>query len=199
MAARPDAKNSKVIRENLLECAQNTNTTQTPTPDPDSEGRGASAAASPPTSNCQWAAWRSCFAWSAAQPAVKTNWLIMTWCRSSSMFTDMTAFYSTRSRFQAENETNKVRMLLRTECVPESPPQRFSSNNNIFMSSLTTKRRSPLIGRALRNMVRLGCWLVNILKGLKISPGCLFHWSGTFAVSGSRLRYDSAFGVHPDV
>lgn len=43
----------------------------------------------PHTSNCQWAACSSCFAWSAAQPAVSTNWLIMTWCLSSSMFTDM--------------------------------------------------------------------------------------------------------------
>lgn len=41
------------------------------------------------TSNCQWAACSSCFAWSAAQPAVSTNWLIITWCLSSSMFTDM--------------------------------------------------------------------------------------------------------------
>lgn len=40
-------------------------------------------------SNCQWAACSSCFAWSAAQPAARTNWLIMTWCRSSSMFTDI--------------------------------------------------------------------------------------------------------------
>lgn len=40
-------------------------------------------------SNCQWAACSSCFAWSAAQPAASTNWLIMTWCLSSSMFTDM--------------------------------------------------------------------------------------------------------------
>lgn len=39
-----------------------------------------------PTSNCQCAAWRSCFAWSAAQPAVRTNWLIITWCLSSSIF-----------------------------------------------------------------------------------------------------------------
>lgn len=38
------------------------------------------------TSNCQCAACKSCFAWSAAQPAVRTNWLIMTWCLSSSIF-----------------------------------------------------------------------------------------------------------------
>lgn len=43
------------------------------------------------TSNCQWAACSSCFAWSAAHPAVKTNWLIMTWCLSSSMFTELPA------------------------------------------------------------------------------------------------------------
>lgn len=40
-------------------------------------------------SNCQCAACSSCLAWSAAQPAASTNWLIITWCRSSSMFTDM--------------------------------------------------------------------------------------------------------------
>ena len=38
------------------------------------------------TSNCQCAACKSCFAWSAAQPAARTNWLIITWCLSSSMF-----------------------------------------------------------------------------------------------------------------
>lgn len=54
-------------------------------------GPRGSPSSTPLTSNCQWAAWRSCFAWSAAQPAVKTNWLIMTWCRSSSIFTDMIA------------------------------------------------------------------------------------------------------------
>lgn len=38
------------------------------------------------TSNCQCAACKSCFAWSAAHPAVKTNWFIITWCLSSSIF-----------------------------------------------------------------------------------------------------------------
>lgn len=37
------------------------------------------------TSNCQCAACSSCLAWSAAQPAASTNWLIITWCLSSSM------------------------------------------------------------------------------------------------------------------
>lgn len=41
------------------------------------------------TSNCQCAACKSCFAWSAAQPAVRTNWLIMTWCLSSSIFDEV--------------------------------------------------------------------------------------------------------------
>lgn len=37
------------------------------------------------TSNCQCAACKSCFAWSAAHPAVRTNWFIITWCLSSSI------------------------------------------------------------------------------------------------------------------
>ncbi len=37
------------------------------------------------TSNCQWAAWRSCLACSRAQPAANTNWLIITCSRSESM------------------------------------------------------------------------------------------------------------------
>uniref|UniRef100_A0A0E9UPW0 Uncharacterized protein n=1 Tax=Anguilla anguilla TaxID=7936 RepID=A0A0E9UPW0_ANGAN len=28
----------------------------------------------------------ACFAWSPAQPAARTNWLIINWCLSSSMF-----------------------------------------------------------------------------------------------------------------
>jgi hypothetical protein len=40
------------------------------------------------TSNCQCAACRSCFAWSAAHPAVRTNWFIITWCFRSSIFAE---------------------------------------------------------------------------------------------------------------
>lgn len=40
------------------------------------------------TSNCQWAACRSCFAWSAVHPAVRTNWFIITWFFRSSMFAE---------------------------------------------------------------------------------------------------------------
>lgn len=117
------------------------------------------------TSNCQWAACRSCFAWSAAQPAVKTNWLIMTWCLSSSIFTDMATFHATRSCFKVENNTKKVKSSLRSgprnlqtqSSLPISHPwvssAAFSSNNNIFMSSPTTKRRAQLIGRILGEIV----------------------------------------------
>jgi hypothetical protein len=36
-------------------------------------------------SNCQWVDWRSCMAWSRAQPAANTNWLIITCSRSESI------------------------------------------------------------------------------------------------------------------
>lgn len=132
MAARPDAKYSTKSEElySNTSRAQTQRGHQTLTQTVlDSKRRHVNPTASPPTSNCQWAAWRSCFAWSAAQPAVKTNWLIMTWCRSSSIFTDMTAFYSMRSRrFQVENETNKVKMLLLTEsCLALRPPSLLRS------------------------------------------------------------------------
>lgn len=39
-------------------------------------------------SNCQCAACKSCFAWSAAHPAVRTNWFIITWCFRSSIFAE---------------------------------------------------------------------------------------------------------------
>lgn len=113
------------------------------------------------TSNCQWAACRSCFAWSAAQPAVKTNWLIMTWCLSSSIFTDIATFPRNAQLLQSrkQNKKKESKCWLRStpqdvqtqSSLPVSHPRvssaAFSSNNNIFMSSPTTKRRAPLIGR----------------------------------------------------
>lgn len=139
MAARQDAKYSRKSSEKIC---LNTSRAQTllgqqalAQTAPGRKWRGVNHTALPPTSNCQWAAWRSCFAWSAAQPAVKTNWLIMTWCLSSSIFTDMTAFYSTRSRSKVEYKTKKSEnvvwddtsepsdpVLPRSQ-TPESPPQ----------------------------------------------------------------------------
>lgn len=58
------------------------------------------------TSNCQWAACSSCFAWSAAQPAASTNWLIMTWCRSSSIFTDMASETKPQQGREEESQTH---------------------------------------------------------------------------------------------
>ncbi len=60
------------------------------------------------TSNCQCAACRSCFAWSAAQPAVKTNWLIITWCLSSSIFTDIAAVRSSATPVNGKLRTMRV-------------------------------------------------------------------------------------------
>lgn len=60
------------------------------------------------TSNCQCAACRSCFAWSAAQPAVKTNWLIITWCLSSSIFTDIAAVRSSATPVNGKLRTMRA-------------------------------------------------------------------------------------------
>lgn len=146
------------------------------------------------TSNCQWAACRSCFAWSAAQPAVKTNWLIMTWCLSSSIFTDMATFHATRGCFKVENKTNKMKSSLRStplnpqtqSSLPDSQRSvsaASSSNNNIFMSSPTTKRSAQLIGRLRSETVLHRRWLADMGTSLNL-PVCLFYLSETLRVSG---------------
>lgn len=84
---RPQARPTQAPRPRIVDRRGKQRTARVPAPRvPGPPARSLRPAR---TSNCQWAACSSCFAWSAAQPAASTNWLIMTWCRSSSMFTDM--------------------------------------------------------------------------------------------------------------
>lgn len=73
----------------------------------------------------------------------------------------------------------------------------FSSNNNIFMSSLTTKIRLSLIGQRVCNMVLRDGWLVIALKGLKFRNAFVSIVRNTVDEWLEYLRYHPAFCVHP--
>lgn len=113
------------------------------------------------TSNCQCAAWRSCFAWSAAQPAVRTNWLIITWCLSSSIFR-RTPLAPTRGDWQTSDRF--FPLFLRPGCVLCSSASvvhhyssRVEKNTNIYCGSerrgrslVIDRRAEPIRGQRRR-------------------------------------------------
>lgn len=93
--------------------------------------------ASPFTSNCQCAACKSCFAWSAAQPAVRTNWFIMTWCLSSSIFDEARVLLAATG---SETDFRPLFLSVFARVVSVSPPQSSTitagpANTNIYCRS----------------------------------------------------------------
>ncbi len=84
------------------------------------------------TSNCQCAACKSCFAWSAAHPAVKTNWFIITWCLSSSIFAGV-CFRATNNSILPG--TGFLRFILSASLFHSSTITAGWANTNIYCRS----------------------------------------------------------------
>lgn len=100
------------------------------------------------TSNCQCAAWRSCFAWSAAQPAVRTNWLIMTWCLSSSIFDEARVLLAAAG-YEADflPFSSLSSLWLYSVSVPQSSTiTAGSANTNIYCRSGSGRSMTWLTG-----------------------------------------------------
>lgn len=123
----------------------------------------------------------------------------MTWCLSSSIFTDMANFFSQRFVALKSNTKQKSEILTRIDtsgrpspihpaCLPpESPPQPSAATIIFSCHHQQQSRERRWLDDVPSERALRGRWLVTKWKGLNLLV-CLFCFTETLPMSGVQLR-----------